>query len=1390
MAYSLRYYKDLEQPNGQIVRLEIFEKDGTAPAVQIGRVVQSLSLDIQGGADAIDAPIVKTSLKMTFVDAADLHDGKCGDWQEFYTADATKWKVVLYAGPSRGSYTKIWGGFVTPDSYSEQLRYRGSVTIIARDNIGHMQDFPFDMDGNADKMITLRELVDAAWAKIESPMTLDWLHEEQEATYLRCNGIDAIDTYLNVSAFEGMNYYDAVEKALYAYGLVMRYNGRNIVSVMSLRDLPKQGKAQKPSTVAPTFIAGAEREFAPAVKRIEESVKYEFGEGVRAKLANGIGFTGAQGTCPFLSTNVFGETTTKSIPVHPIAQTSGEGWSNIAGSTLFFDPKRYTITDARLKEDAERMIFLAGNTDGSRAVTYRKSIYCSPFRIEIGFGRVVTREGSQVSYCYGFAQGTENQGVGSIRVKKVDCYIAAEQGSTAKYYDGAEWGSEVKLISLTPEDNKVGVDVGFDGLSGNATIVMTIENIIIDAQRDYSDGGGMYVPIQSLEFVAADALSLCETNNVNTNYNADNNVILSHNPEIAPALNEVPFPNVIKNGIYVKSGSAYLPAKEWAWSGGTAQQMAVYNHLQLLCYHAQPNNVISGDIVNVDFLNMERIYSWGGSEHILVSGSYDFISGRIAGAVLREFAWYDSMWGNVSGTPQGAEQNSRTVAEGSGRASNTSTYNNETTVNIGETSGGSGVTTLIGLEDTSINNQFTGQSLVYDTIAGKWINKVIGVGGSAFTHRGYGYSYDYNIYYENPNLDATDFIRVGKSLKGRMFLGGTSYPNYSIIFFDKDKNIITRYFGDEGKARVQDFELTNQIPSNAVFFVATNYNAHRAESYIELDSYLYVDVVNQIEKAVADVPAIKTNIGDSIAEKATVLSTKQLSMGIKCEAGNVRFKVSLLSGSLPLGWNLYRYVDGKFNETRLANEVPFGQAVDITVPEGDDGVWLFIFQGSADAMVEYEVTTGVNRSVAHLTEDVVQQGNDIVGIQNDLREYEPKLNLIPQLQQQVVDIIGDLGSETRKSSKNRIVLWVDNTPDISEYEFRISSDNPATSKYNLYYASADHSSLSLMNKDVAIGAWVKVNKDSAKPSLYIYDAGVADGTTSEREYFIEFRATESLAKDVDDLKNRESGAESWKGKTIVCFGDSLTEFKDYDNNKTYADYIHDITEAEVINIGIGGSQFRRRTELVANPTNYNQAYAALDIVSMVEACCMREYSKQIAATNYLTTNDLDRNDEIIARMQAIQWNEVDVVTIFAGTNDWNNGYGAWGDVNSNDISTTFGAINEIIRMLLSTYPHLIVYWFTPTVRWMADSIAGRTDATFSDTFVRGDATLQEFSARIERVVKNHHLPVCDMYNTLGWTKYNFSEYFSDTDGTHPRKGKGTEQIAKKIVAFIGANKIF
>lgn len=426
----------------------------------------------------------------------------------------------------------------------------------------------------------------------------------------------------------------------------------------------------------------------------------------------------------------------------------------------------------------------------------------------------------------------------------------------------------------------------------------------------------------------------------------------------------------------------------------------------------------------------------------------------------------------------------------------------------------------------------------------------------------------------------------------------------------------------------------------------------------------------------------------------------------------------------------------------------------------------------------------------------VQVGDDVVwtpqeaqpGILEKVASLEDEVD---EIKSELVEITGNAGEESHTSDKNRIGIFLEQTPKVTQYRLMVLCDNPPTESFSIYKARADHSDLVRIVATAYFGNWVIIDRDEEKPVLYIYETEVADSTTDARHYEVRYQSMTSLIQDVENLKNKDTNGASWKGKTIVCFGDSLTEFKDFANNKAYSDYIQDLTEAKVYNIGIGGSQLRQRKEPVDTPLNYNDAYAALDVVNMVKASCEQSFARQVAATNYLSANNLDRNDEIIALMQTINWNEVDIVTIMAGTNDWNNS-SAWGSVSASntDIGTTFGAINEIIRILLTTYPHLVIYWFTPTVRWLTDESGQRTDATFSDSYVNNGQTLREFSADIEKSVREHHIPVCDMYNTIGWNKYNFAQFFSDTDGVHPRIGKGTEQIAKKMIAFINANRTF
>lgn len=271
------------------------------------------------------------------------------------------------------------------------------------------------------------------------------------------------------------------------------------------------------------------------------------------------------------------------------------------------------------------------------------------------------------------------------------------------------------------------------------------------------------------------------------------------------------------------------------------------------------------------------------------------------------------------------------------------------------------------------------------------------------------------------------------------------------------------------------------------------------------------------------------------------------------------------------------------------------------------------------------------------------------------------------------------------------------------------------------------------------------------------------------------------------------------GKKIVCLGDSITEIVNSDY-KHYSDYIAERTGATMINCGFGGTQLRQRLAPVADfnslpesteaeiATKTRYAYALIDIINLVKAITSNNFTEQTKAVNWLA-NHGDDNRAILARLVAVDWTTVDGVTICAGTNDWPSNKPTLGETGSTDINYTLGAVNEIIRLLLSTYKQLKLYWFTPIVRWI-DYAGGTGDAAkWSDVleYNQENGTLRYFAAAIENEVKLNHVPVCDLYNTLGWNKSNFSKYFPANDGTHPKTIDGLSFLGKKIGAFILAN---
>ena len=692
MAYALRYYKEIAQTDGGVVRLEIHKKDSTTSAVEIGAVVQGLSLEIQGQQDDIDTPIQKTSLHMTFVDASDIENGqKNGFWQEFYTPDALMWRVILKAKDAgETSFRTIWGGYVTPDSFSEDLVYRGSVSITARDNIGHMQDFPFDALGDADGLISLFNLVSMGWEKIQSPMDLSW----NGLDWLSCNDVIAYHTLMNVSQFKDMNWYKAIETALASYGAVMRYAGENEVYVTTLRYMPSLGRnIDLMDRIEPTFIAGAQREFVPAVKRIEESVDYEL-ESAPQPLVKASDFSG--NTHVLDSTNeLYGYSLTNT--------QEGEGWFNSKDyAAIYFSPSSYIIEDAE-NEDVESKMYVVAGVGYNNRAEYSRTIFAQDITINITFGTGLMRKR------FTDASGRPSGGyylvprLGTIFGISYAVYVIQNGVKMYYHFASGEWRAQASYRTETNESGITEINIPVDLSEYSGSVILGFDFGGIDATIPY-------VNIASVTFSGASELR--EKNTINTIYNADNNVILSRDPELGPAFDKVALPAFIKNGIFYRSGDEILPARLWSW-GGSEQQMAVWNHLQLLCYYAKPNNLISGTIVNADITRVAAIYEWNHAEHILVSGRYNFLNGHIEGAVLREFARYEDMWSEVAGAamPE-TEQDSRSNVEGGASSSaSPSTYTATQNVNIG-TGGGGGASYLGDLQDVDIEG-VVAQSVLY-----------------------------------------------------------------------------------------------------------------------------------------------------------------------------------------------------------------------------------------------------------------------------------------------------------------------------------------------------------------------------------------------------------------------------------------------------------------------------------------------------------------------------------------------------------------------------------------------------------------------------------------------------------------------------------------------------
>ena len=650
-GYALRYFKtyDLNRHN---VKLEIYKKypavEYAPKPMEIGRVLQGLTLDVQGEQDDIISPIVKTSLSMTFADAPGVEVGKkTGDWEEFYTPDSTGYKVLLYLDGA-----VYWSGYVTPDSFEEDLEYHGSVTIVARDNIGHLQDFSFDEIGNDDAMISVKNVIEFAWDKVECLLNLTYANGA-DVVWPMCEGYSALNCVMNVEAFKDKNWYEVLESVLDSFGLALRVVGNNKAMIMPLRALPCLDK-QRLSLVEVKNVllqASGHRSLMMAMKSIKDVAKYDVEREVLTPNVKKDDFIGIQLNyrCAIEGDNY--SKLEHDAPVWPIFPKSN-GWRDLdTAYTLNFNAHDYDLGYFLNRSENEESVkgasimYIAANNVDDRYTEYRQRILCKNFALKMQLGEPigVTKAGKLEKYS------------SDLRLRKIIYQLMiTDADSSVKYWDGGTW-----------KDNATDIIVTYDTASSVTEFISkTINFNDIEAESvlftfrikkiEYYAVGylgvpdiGIYARVLKTAIVVPEDVSIMDEFTLNSIYDESHNYLINRDCDIVASSQSFVTPKVITNGIYLPI-DGYKSAWQWQWPNGATTSLQALIAQQILMYYSQPNSIITGTLLanaeKGEILNFNCLWRWRNKTLALVSGQLDLMTGFIESAKLREYKDWEALW--------------------------------------------------------------------------------------------------------------------------------------------------------------------------------------------------------------------------------------------------------------------------------------------------------------------------------------------------------------------------------------------------------------------------------------------------------------------------------------------------------------------------------------------------------------------------------------------------------------------------------------------------------------------------------------------------------------------------------------------------------------------------
>lgn len=625
MSYGLKYMQYVGK-DGARVLIRVYEKGWTGRAYGMAHVT-SAGLQLVGGREDVLSPVIKTAFSFSLVDAWDegttQADGvtcvnqmleKCGRWEEFFTPDATKFKIEV-AGAAPGELpVVVWTGFVTPDSWSENLIYHGSVTITARDMIGALAETEFNLTGR----VSVMDVISGALTACQCPMPLTY----QKGHFLvNESGVSILKHNFVASTFKGDKWLDALQDTLESLGLVLRWNGRNGMVLTSLRYLSEdtQGGYHEMEFVSRSGL----RELSPALKYITEVFDVERIEHLPPDPgASQFTATGGTITCGGSGTGAV----TGVVKEYNLVRDGEEGWAGNLAIPMY---------GTAAPGIPARGMFIPCQAHGTNEVEYRNPrIAGRPFKFKLSLdgSLVLVNDGGTDHATFG-PYSNSFWGITDISVR-VECTAS---GVTNYLNDAGVWVSEETYLYLEV-DEEIAVPMNNAG-----------EDYRIVVRRISMGGTGR--PVAPL--VAPLLLSIAPDEEypeptefkTTTEYDMGNNVTISREPKIGSA-------NLIGPMDFYENVLAYdgaVAENQWNWPDEEDfYPLAVMIQAQAVCYHSAPASVFTGTAHDGEMALPGFGLEYYGRDCVIVSGTYDFCAGFITQLCAREVYEWADVWGTFA----------------------------------------------------------------------------------------------------------------------------------------------------------------------------------------------------------------------------------------------------------------------------------------------------------------------------------------------------------------------------------------------------------------------------------------------------------------------------------------------------------------------------------------------------------------------------------------------------------------------------------------------------------------------------------------------------------------------------------------------------------------------